>query len=103
MVRVALGHDGRLVIDRHAPGRGAWLCRLEGSGVAQPECISKAKQRRAFGRALRREVDAGAVEALFAMAREHASIEQLVQQPVDQPVVALTGTPEQDEHDKERD
>jgi predicted RNA-binding protein YlxR (DUF448 family) len=99
MVRVALGHDGRLVIDRRAPGRGAWLCQLGRSGVAQPECVTKANQRRAFGRALRREVDSGAAGALFAMGSEHARIGQLVQQAV----VPYTGTPEQDEHDKEKD
>ena len=52
---------------------------------------------------MRREVDARQVEALSAMACEHARIEQPVQQPAHQLVVLPGGTPEQDEHDKEKD
>jgi hypothetical protein len=65
------------------------LCRLGDSGLAQPECVAQAAKRRAFGRALRREVDPGEVEALSAMAREHARMEQ----PARPTVVAPTGAP----------
>jgi predicted RNA-binding protein YlxR (DUF448 family) len=73
---VALGHDGRLLIDRNAPGRGAWLCRLEVSGLARPECIAEAAKRRAFSRAFHHDVGRAEVEVLLAMACEHARIGQ---------------------------
>jgi len=77
LVRVALSQDGRLVVDRGAPGRGAWLCRLGDLEVARPECVHKAAKRRAFGRALRGEVAAAEVEALLSWACEHARMEQV--------------------------
>ncbi|MGH9106332.1 MAG: DUF448 domain-containing protein [Acidimicrobiales bacterium] len=76
LVRVVAGRDGWLAIDRNGPGRGAWLCKLEGFALARPECIALAQRRRAFARALRRDVVQASIEALFARAREHASMEQ---------------------------
>jgi predicted RNA-binding protein YlxR (DUF448 family) len=46
-VRIALV-DGVAVVDRRAPGRGAWLC---GTG-----CLSAARKRRGFRRAWRTDV-----------------------------------------------
>ncbi|MDN5571560.1 MAG: DUF448 domain-containing protein [Propionibacteriaceae bacterium] len=46
LVRLACGPDG-LVVDRFAPGRGAWL---------HPGCGALALRRRALGRALRAEL-----------------------------------------------
>ncbi|MFM7252031.1 MAG: YlxR family protein [Ilumatobacteraceae bacterium] len=55
VVRCVLGQEGP-VVDRVAPGRGAWLC--------SPECLDAAIRRRAFDRAWRCSVDEGAVGAL---------------------------------------
>jgi predicted RNA-binding protein YlxR (DUF448 family) len=56
LVRVAIGGPG-LVLDRRAPGRGAWLCpRLE--------CFEAARRARAFGRALRADVEPEWVDGL---------------------------------------
>lgn len=60
LVRVTAGPDGRLVVGRSAPGRGAWLC-AGGRG-----CFQLAARRRAFGRALRRPVAGSAVADLAA-------------------------------------
>jgi predicted RNA-binding protein YlxR (DUF448 family) len=70
-----LGSNGRLIVDRKGPGRGAWLCKLGEPELAQPECIEKAVRRGAFGRALRAEVSRTDVGVLLAMASEHARIE----------------------------
>lgn len=43
MVRV-VAHEGRVVVGRVLPGRGAWL---------HPACLDVALKRRAFSRALR--------------------------------------------------
>jgi predicted RNA-binding protein YlxR (DUF448 family) len=51
--------DGRLVEGRTLPGRGAWLC-------PDPACAALAARRRAFGRALRTDVDPDAVAAFVA-------------------------------------
>ncbi len=56
MVRVVLGPAGQLVIDRKGQGRGAWLCRLGGTELAEPDCISRAGRRGAFSRALRADI-----------------------------------------------
>lgn len=59
LVRVARRPDGALAVGRHEPGRGAWLCAEAGpGGVASRACFEAAVRRRAFGRALRREVGA---------------------------------------------
>jgi predicted RNA-binding protein YlxR (DUF448 family) len=49
LVRVARRPDGSLGVGPSEPGRGAWLC-------AQETCFEMAVRRRAFGRALRREI-----------------------------------------------
>jgi predicted RNA-binding protein YlxR (DUF448 family) len=70
-----LGSNGRLIVDRKGPGRGAWLCKLGEPELAQPECVEKAVRRGAFGRALRAEVSRQDVGVLLAMASEHARME----------------------------
>jgi predicted RNA-binding protein YlxR (DUF448 family) len=72
LVRVVLGPAGQLVIDRKGQGRGAWLCRLGETELAEPDCISRAGRRGAFTRALRADVRAGEVELMFATASERA-------------------------------
>jgi uncharacterized protein len=56
LVRCVLGDDGRAVVSRTAPGRGAWLCG--------PECVRAAIVRRGFDRAWRVRVAADALESL---------------------------------------
>ena len=46
LVRCVLDAAGRARVDRHGPGRGAWLCG--------PGCLEQALRRRAFERAWRR-------------------------------------------------
>jgi uncharacterized protein len=58
LVRVAMTPDGRLVVDRTAPGRGAWMCS------APNACFELARKRRGFDRAFRRPVDVMAIEEL---------------------------------------
>ena len=53
-----MGTDG-LVIDRRAPGRGAWLC-----GDTTLACFEQAVKKRAFARTLKTAVPDGAVESL---------------------------------------
>ena len=55
LVRSALTADGP-VVDRHAPGRGAWLCSLA--------CFDTAVRRRGFERAWRRSVSTDALTTL---------------------------------------
>ncbi|MGH9164689.1 MAG: YlxR family protein [Acidimicrobiales bacterium] len=73
LVRVVATAEGRLAVGRSAPGRGAWLC------ADSPTCVAKAVRRRAFGRALHREVGEAAVaelaRALPGDATERARIE----------------------------
>ncbi|WCO65410.1 YlxR family protein [Iamia majanohamensis] len=57
LVRVVRTDDAGLVVGRHLPGRGAWICR-------DPACVALALRRRAFPRALRGEVRPEAVAAL---------------------------------------
>jgi predicted RNA-binding protein YlxR (DUF448 family) len=64
-VRVVVGADGRLVIDRRGTGRGAWLCQQGDTGLAQSSCVTTAKRRGAFSRALRAKVDPADIEALL--------------------------------------
>ena len=58
MVRVVRLGDGSLTPGRTLPGRGAWLCRDSAN------CVDLAYKRRAFERALRGPLGAGAVEDL---------------------------------------
>ena len=52
LARIARRPDGTLGLGRTEPGRGAWLC------AGSPACFEAAVRRRAFNRALRREVPA---------------------------------------------
>jgi predicted RNA-binding protein YlxR (DUF448 family) len=56
LLRCVLDAEGTIRIDRHAPGRGAWLC---GAG-----CLEPARRRRAFDRAWRTAVTTAALERL---------------------------------------
>jgi predicted RNA-binding protein YlxR (DUF448 family) len=56
LVRITRGADGRLVVGRSEPGRGAWLC------AGSPSCLAEAVRRQGFERALRAPVSG--VEAL---------------------------------------
>lgn len=58
MVRVVRLGDGSLAPGRTFPGRGAWLCR------DSTTCVDLAEKRRAFERALRGPIGAGAVDDL---------------------------------------
>jgi predicted RNA-binding protein YlxR (DUF448 family) len=58
-VRIARTPDGRLEIGP-GPGRGVWLC------AGSLDCFEQAVQRKALGRALRKEVSAAEVDALRA-------------------------------------
>ena len=75
-MRVVVGPNGRLTIDRTAPGRGAWLCRIGSTELAQPRCVAEAGRRAAFARSLRADIGAGDVELLLASACEHARMGQ---------------------------
>ncbi|MGA0894368.1 MAG: YlxR family protein [Ilumatobacteraceae bacterium] len=57
LARCVLGPGGP-VVDRTAPGRGAWLCSVR--------CLDEAIRRRAFDRAWRRSADRGSLEGLRA-------------------------------------
>jgi hypothetical protein len=56
LVRCALAADGTVHVDRHGPGRGAWLC-----GVG---CLEAARRRGGFDRAFRRPVRPDQLEQL---------------------------------------
>lgn len=56
MVRLSM-QQGRLVTDRSAGGRGAWLCPAT-------DCVDLAVKRRAVARALRTEVGPEALSTL---------------------------------------
>lgn len=71
-MRVVVGPNGRLTVDRTAPGRGAWLCRVGSTELAQPRCVAEAGRRGAFARSLRAGVEPGDVALLLSMAYEHA-------------------------------
>ena len=57
-----------MVLDRKGAGRGAWLCQLGGAALARPECVTMARKRGAFGRALRAQVTPADIDALFGAA-----------------------------------
>jgi predicted RNA-binding protein YlxR (DUF448 family) len=56
LIRITRGAEGRLVVGRSQPGRGAWLC------AGSSTCLAEAVRRRAFERALQAPVSG--VEAL---------------------------------------
>lgn len=56
MVRCVLSDEGEAVISRTAPGRGAWVC--------SSDCLGLAVRKRAFERAWRRPIRAGALDEL---------------------------------------
>lgn len=72
MVRVVVGADGQLLIDRKGPGRGAWLCRSGDLELPRLECLARAVKRHAFARALRTGIGAVESEALLASVSERA-------------------------------
>jgi predicted RNA-binding protein YlxR (DUF448 family) len=69
LVRIVATGGGELAEGRSLPGRGAWLCQP--SVVA---CFDLAARRKAFGRALRAEVAAGATDRLRAYLAERARL-----------------------------
>lgn len=58
LLRLVLDDAGDVRVDRHGPGRGAWLC-----GAA---CVEPARRRRAFGRAFRTRVEPAAIDRIAA-------------------------------------
>ena len=58
LVRITVDPAGLLLVDRHAPGRGAWLCS-NSSG-----CLGLAIKHRAIERALKRQLAPGAAGSL---------------------------------------
>jgi predicted RNA-binding protein YlxR (DUF448 family) len=60
MLRVAVLPDGNVVVDRTAPGRGAWLCDPPNA------CFESARKRRGFEKAFRRPVGVVALDELAA-------------------------------------
>ncbi|MGD9792565.1 MAG: YlxR family protein [Acidimicrobiia bacterium] len=59
LIRVAIGLDGRIVAERQAPGRGAWLC-------PNPTCGLRARKTRAFARALRLSAEPSGLDDLMS-------------------------------------
>ena len=57
LLRVAVTGDGRIVVSRTAPGRGAWLCD------PPHRCLPVALKRKAFDRAFRRPVETKSILA----------------------------------------
>ena len=66
LVRVARRSDGTLVVDRTAPGRGAWVCRCETSGRPRSSCVLQAERAGSFARAFRAFVAKGSAADLVA-------------------------------------
>ncbi|MBO0693778.1 MAG: YlxR family protein [Acidimicrobiaceae bacterium] len=66
LVRVARRCDGTLVVDRTAPGRGAWVCRCETSGLPRSSCVLRAERSGSFARAFRASVAKGSAADLVA-------------------------------------
>jgi predicted RNA-binding protein YlxR (DUF448 family) len=60
LVRVVRLVDGTLGVGRTLSGRGAWLC------AGSAACLQQARDRNAFGRALRGPVSETALDALTA-------------------------------------
>jgi predicted RNA-binding protein YlxR (DUF448 family) len=56
-----------MLVDRTAPGRGAWLC------VPPLACLETARKRRGFERAFRRPVDVAAFDEVAGVLREMAT------------------------------
>lgn len=61
MVRCALTPAGVAVVDRTAPGRGAWLC--------SSDCLAPATKRKGFERAWRQPLPPGALDGLAEQLR----------------------------------
>ncbi|MDQ6783633.1 MAG: YlxR family protein [Actinomycetota bacterium] len=79
-MRVNRVADGALVVDRHAPGRGAWLCRaVDNSAVdnsaIQTSCLALAERRQGFDRTFRVPVGASSI---MALRDSHAEREKMV-------------------------
>ena len=62
LVRLVRRADGSLVVDRHGPGRGAWLC----AGSLE-SCAREARRRKAYTRAFRTPVDGPAIDRFVAL------------------------------------
>lgn len=80
LVRVNRTADGRLVVDRRATGRGAWLCRaFDNVGVddstIRATCLALAERRQGFQRAFRASV---AASSIMALRERHAEREKMV-------------------------
>jgi predicted RNA-binding protein YlxR (DUF448 family) len=60
LVRVVRGPGGMLSVDRHGPGRGAWLCG------GSHRCLDEAVRRHGFDRAFAASTGATDVEQLRA-------------------------------------
>lgn len=58
LVRVTADQCGRLQVSPTGPGRGAWLC------ARSPECLERALAKRAFERALGRQVGSSGATAV---------------------------------------
>jgi predicted RNA-binding protein YlxR (DUF448 family) len=69
LTRVARQADGSLVVDREAPGRGAWLCREPTTGGVSAQCLAAAAHRDAFRRAFKTAVTPESWKTL----REHTA------------------------------
>jgi uncharacterized protein len=84
LVRVVRRTDGTLVIDRTAPGRGAWLCRDGQLETPRTVCVVQADRRGGFSRAFRAQVVQGSVATLVdgrctslpGRGAEHARIDE---------------------------
>jgi len=76
LVRVAIGDEGKLVISRLSPGRGAWLCMDVHSLGPEPSCFAAAIARNGLARALRASLPPGAVAGLRARLEERAIMDQ---------------------------
>jgi predicted RNA-binding protein YlxR (DUF448 family) len=75
LVRVARGADGSLVVDRHAPGRGAWLCRDAATGRVSDQCLEAAARKDAFRRALKAAVSPESWRALRGTTAERENMD----------------------------
>ena len=75
LVRVARRADGSLVIDRVAPGRGAWLCREPATGGVSGQCLEAAARRDAFPRAFKTAVLPGSWRVLRGTPAERANMD----------------------------
>ena len=76
LVRVARRATGELVMERSAPGRGAWLCKGCEDGVPAEDCLEQAIRRRAFSRAFGVAVSSAAEALLRETVTERARIKK---------------------------